>query len=239
MSKTYTIAELREMTPIDRSTFYKARRAAEAEIDYLEQKKNQADIDYQLAFQEKDVEAMSQAKARKATINALIEEKTQEIESTKEALKCDYSREDVKESWNKYVSGINKTINPKIEKFLALRKEMADLFLEIAELQRQATIDICHVNRLYSETTPGDDSLFSCDSDLDRPGFLQGYNKQHPSGQKVFTLPGVHGVITYRDVCHEDQLISALIAAGCIDRQKEQDLISVIDYGKPVRDPLI
>ncbi len=231
MNKTYTIDELRKLQPIDNT----ARITAEKQLASLTYEKEQAEKEYQEAISRNDLATASQAKAREITTADLISEKEKELFSVREAEEMIYSRETVKESWNKYAAGINTAFKAKFEKYLEIRKEMAKIFLELAESQRQAINDIVHVNALYESMETPTTVLPGCSSDLVKPALLDSYPEQKIKKMTYQEVMGCSNVAAgiIKVPYTEDYIIKALIASGEIDTRKEQDLVSVVDLLQP------
>ena len=136
----------------------------------------------------------------------------------------------MKSSWDAYIVGINEEFKAKLKKYRDSRRQLAEMFLTLAEIQRKAKTDFSHVSML-------------CDSDLTAPETLDKYPKTYtervPASQAIGMFPGLcpSGLVTTERT--EDLLIRALVTTGDLPAEKEQDLVSVVDCGKPVPDPFI
>lgn len=223
----YTINELREMTPIDYELANKID-SIENEIDSLKEKKNQVARKYDNAIGNLDFEAASEERNKMYSIDEYIrrrEDYMLELSSEYERQLGKYDRDDIKESWNEYISKENETFKKKHDKFLALRKELAALYLELAELQRKATIDACQVNRLYSTIKP-QNFLWCVDSDLTFPETLEHYQSSY--------INRSHQLVRLNN----DDFINALVKCGEIPVEKKNNLVAVVVHGLPVREEI-
>ena len=236
----YSIDDLRKLQPIDNTIRNIDIPREQAALPVLQKEKDRLDEAYITAFSEKNIEAASEAKAKSSIMAELIKAKEAEINSLEEEAKSleVYSREDIKKAWNAYITESNTVFKAKYERFLSVRKELAALFLELAEIQRHTTVDALHVNRLYSETNvvPEYESLASIDSDLIKPETI---DKSHYTEERAYIMPGfpLAGAAFHKETVHKDMLISALAALGEIPADRVRDLEFVIERGWAVDKP--
>lgn len=227
-SVKYTIEELRALDPAGRSK----KEAAEAEIEALEMKLQHIRSGIADAAKNGEIEAVRALQAQENAVDAVITAKRETLE--KQAQAATFNRETVKNSWNAHAETFNAVFSEKLQAFRAARAALTQQFLELCELQRQAVADLCHVNRLYSETIPPEDSLLWCDSDLRRPETLDVF----PT--RVKTDPFVVGNMMIPPIFHrEDSFARALELCGDLPAGTAAAVSKVIIDGKPVKDPFV
>lgn len=231
----YSIDDLRKLQPIDSNAKLIELPQKKLDLEALNSERNDAFKTYNAAIHENDMEKAANAKARAIVLDDLIMAKETEIstlEASSDEQEKRYNREEIKASWNDYISKNNALFIEKHNKYIAARKEMVALFLDLAEMQRKAIVDACHANQLYSDTNPAEDNLASLDSDLVKPETLSGYPYTIKESKNTPIVKG--RIIRFRETIIKDKLITALVATGDITEKKQDDLISIIDLGKPV-----
>lgn len=237
-SVKYTIEELRALDPAYRNE----KEVAAAELATLERKLQHISAAIADSAKKGEIDTVQALQAEETAVEAVLNAKREALE--KLAQDATFDRENVKNSWNEYATGFNAAFSEKLKAFRAARAALAQQFLELCELQRQAVVDLCHVNKLYSDPLSpenslsllwrdalGCDSLLWCDSDLRRPETIDCFSmrvKEDPIIGSLMIPPVYH---------KEDVLARALEVAGDLPAGTAKAISKVIIDGKPVQDP--
>ena len=221
----YSIDDLRKLEPDHRQ----AREQLEEELASLQSKKEQLQAEYMASVEKGHVEALRPLREKQDAIQDEILVKKTSLEKNSR----NYDPKEVRSSWNAYCGAYNEAFAKKVSEYHLVRKKLAELFLALAEMQRQVIVDACHVNRLYSETEPVFDKLAACDSDLMRPTAMSGYTEKRETiipAQSIagYVLPPAKKTETV------ELFVKALTASGDIPAEMAPRLTAVICDGLPI-----
>lgn len=224
-NKSYTLEELRQFQPAPAETSDKI--SLNAGIKEIESRKKQLESALTNAAETGNFSETKRIQQDIAAIASILDAKKSAAAALPESDQ-EYTKESLKSSWNAICTANNENMKKKLSAFITARHALADQFMEIAELQQQALKDLCHVNTLY--TGIATNSVFTADSDLERPLMLPAYRAQ----VEPKTSPKTLGfMVLPASPAFEDRWIAAFVASGDLPADLEQSLTDLILNGTP------